>query len=369
MILSTPRKETLGQVMRIYKAVPRDSPLPALSGIHVAANRNTGSVQLTATNLETTARATIRADVSESGETVVNAKLLVGMLTKIDGETVSMKLKDNRLTVAGEKSRYDISVTPGLEFPDSEIYPPDESVSVVGLKKLIESASFAASHEPIGNAQHPTYCCVKLTMDENGIRAAASDGYRIIESKGDADARGDGSLLVSARALETLASVSSRSDVFELGVSDDGKRAVFFDGTLLYASRLVEGRYFDVDGLFSSFDSAVSTTIDAEELKNAMLGVLAIDGKRGVLELTFTDGAVRLLREEDESRADVTIKAETPSYDESFYYTASLFAETVKTLKGKLTLDVAKNGLLRVICGNIRYIQLPRSKNTAAKAA
>jgi DNA polymerase III sliding clamp (beta) subunit (PCNA family) len=368
MMITTQRKETLEQVKRIYKVVPRNSPLPALSGIHVSADKNTG-LHFTATNLETTARATIRADVETGGETVVNAALLAGMLTKLDGETVRMKLAENRLSVIGEKARYDVSAMPCFDFPETAIYPPENHVSVKGLKKLIESAAFAASRETPGGSAHPTSCCVKLILDENGIRAAACDGYRLIEAQGDAEAKGEQSLLVPARALETLASISSNTDVFELGVSDDGKRAVFFDGTLLFAARLIEGSFCDVDGLFSSFNSAVSATLDAGDLKNAMAGMTAIDGKRGILELAFTDGAVRLLREEDGSRAGVTIAAETPPYEKPLCYTASLLAETVKHLKGELTLDVADNGMLRILCDGVRYIQLARTVNSAEKAA
>jgi DNA polymerase-3 subunit beta len=369
MMITTQRKETLEQVKRIYKVVPRNSPLPSLSGIHISADENTGSLQLTATNLETTARATIRADVEVGGETVINAALLAGMLAKLDGETVSMKLEGNRLSVIGEKARYDVSTMPCFDFPETALRVPDEPVSVKGLKKLIESSAFAASRETPGGSAHPALCCVKLILDESGIRAAACDGYRLIEAQGDADAKGGQSLLVPTRALETLASVASNTDVFELGVSDDGKRAVFFDGTLLFAARLIEGSFCDVDGLFSSFNSAVSATLDAEDLKSAMSGMTAIDGKRGILELTFTDGAVRLLREEDGSRADVTIAAETPPYEKPFSYTASLLAETVKHMKGELTLDVADNGMLRILCGGVRYIQLARTANSAEKAA
>ena len=67
---------------------------------------------------------------------------------------------------------------------------------------------------------------------------------------GDKQCKGQIELLLPARSLKVLASLSNDSDVYEMGVT--GKSLVFWSGTLLFSARLVEGKFPNTSGIFDS---------------------------------------------------------------------------------------------------------------------
>ena len=75
-------------VSNVSRAVCAKSPIPALDGILLKAQE--GQLQLTGYDLELGIVTTIEAKTEQQGELVLSAKLLLDIIRRIPGETVSI---------------------------------------------------------------------------------------------------------------------------------------------------------------------------------------------------------------------------------------------------------------------------------------
>jgi len=85
------RAELLSTAQRAAAIAPADSPLESLRGTLLEANAATGTLTLTATNLETALEQSLSCPTAEDDALVVDAKLLAGMLERLPGDTVELK--------------------------------------------------------------------------------------------------------------------------------------------------------------------------------------------------------------------------------------------------------------------------------------
>ena len=97
-------------VSNVSRAVCTKSPIPALEGILLKAEEN--QLQLTGYDLELGIVTTIEAKIEQPGEIVLSARLLLDIIRRIPGETVSCSTDDKYLaTIRGGASEFTI---PGL---------------------------------------------------------------------------------------------------------------------------------------------------------------------------------------------------------------------------------------------------------------
>jgi DNA polymerase III sliding clamp (beta) subunit (PCNA family) len=374
MKFTSNRKAMLEAVKKAYRAIGKS--LPMLGELHLHTDAGTGAVRITGTDMETAIRAAARADVQCSGAVAVDAKLLAGILGKLRGEDVGFESPDKHtVSISSGTAVFKLAVMDAANYPKPEIPIPGETVAVSGLKRLIEATSFAAETGTPGGGSRPQLRCVKLTLDGRGIRATASDGYRAVETAGDPEATGDFSVLIPAQSLRTLASISGDKDVHQFGISPTGKHAVFSDGMVLFSTRICEAEYFNTDAIFDSFTSVISAEMEAGKLKSAVSNATALADKSDILELSFRDGEIYLRCETRHGAASTSLPASVTQTDDKaqsgyvYCYSSRLLSECVKVLDGVLTLDVNNTGMLRILRGGTRYIQLPTRRRSKADKA
>jgi DNA polymerase III sliding clamp (beta) subunit (PCNA family) len=364
MTFTANRKTLLDAARKAYRAVGKSPPI--LTTLHIRADSGAGVVRVTGTDYDTAIRSTVHADVENSGEAAVGARLLIGILEKMRGDDVRFWAPDvHTVTMSSGTAEFNLSAMPASAYPNVEIPIPGETVAVSGLKRLIEATAFAAEAGEPGGGPRPYTRCVKLTLDDSGIRAAATDGYRIAETTGDPEAAGSFSALIPAQSMKTLASMSGNNDVHQFGVSAEGKSAVFFDGTTLFSTRIVESEQLNIDNVFNAFKSAISAEIEADKLKSAVRNVTALASGSDALELIFRDGDISLRCKSGDSIAATSVPAavtlsDNPAlYDDAHCYSSKLLSECAKTLNGTVRLDMGENGMLMLRHGSTRYIQIP----------
>lgn len=307
-------------------------------------------------------RVSLFASIEESGELIINSQLLLELLNKLNGDEVSFELLNgNTVCITGGVTNFNISVMPGAKYPRIAMPMPGSTVAVSGIPSLIASTVFAASREPIGQAATPQFCCINLTLQEDGIRAAAIDGRRVAQTHGDRESVGNFSMLISATAATTLASLAGEKDVFALGVTGEGlgKTASFYDGTLLFVARIVDGNFPDVDNLYERNATLVSAVVDAKELLRAIVNVAAISSDTDQVTITIGNGKLTLRCATLHGIAEASIDVPTTDAPEvTFHYVAKRVIDCVKAYKGSVTLALCTSGALLMKCGDSRYLQL-----------
>lgn len=371
MLAHVKRQEMLTLAYQAAKAVPRaaGAQADAIKGIHMEADSRRSMLTLTATNYEVAIRTSMAASVEESGSCVVSASLFPEVIAKLPEEDVDLETSESgRLTIRSGNSCFHLAVLTGDRYPMPELPFPDDTLPVSGLCSLARNTVFAAAED---GSQSPPLKCIQLHIGPEGLKASASNGFCVMEADGDKACRGQSELLLPARSLKVLASISRDSDVYEMGLA--GKSLVFWSGTLLFSARLVEGRFPEVGKLLAQFKGQYSVHLDAEELRQAIKSVAAVAEQNARIELVFGEHEVILSAESACGKSSAPVKALVLSAPATpFYYNYKKLLEYLSLAKGKITLEFDRSGLLAIRPGSTRYLQSPMrplAKAVSGKAA
>ena len=375
MIVNAKRKELFSQAKKAAKAAPAEHTLRELSGIHLVADDRAGVIRMTGTNLETAIRSTMPAAVERAGNAVINAALFLDILEKLPGEDAYMELRSNDVMfIRSGTAEYFISVMQSSNYPKIDIPFPGDTVSVKGLKSLINRSLFSVKTD----SPKTVYHCLKFVIGEDGLRVIGSNGFCAVQLKGDPECVGNISMLIPASSLKMLAAIADDNDVFELGVmgsNGDIKTAVFSDGTTLFSARLMEGEFVDTDKLFSGIEPVTSVRLSADKLRSALDLAAGLHSEHGGVEISVGSGGLDLRSEAEHGSFVSHIDAMIDNAaNAQYYYISKNLLGCSRSLKGEVTLCFSKNKLLAVYGGDIRYIQsgakpgtkVPADEKTAA---
>ena len=172
-------------------------------------------------------------------------------------------------------------------------------------------------------------------------------------------------MLLPAAALKILAATAKDDIVYQFGASEN--TAVFYDGEILLTTRNVTGELPDFDTVTKLFAGQTSATLDADAFKSAAKSVSAVAGSGERIELIIADGEVTLKCASRDGNAGMSVPAEINGSAEPRYYPPKQLLGFAETLRGSVTLEVGKDGLLLMRHGHTRYVQV--SIRNPAKAA
>jgi DNA polymerase III sliding clamp (beta) subunit (PCNA family) len=298
LLVHVNHSEFLGAVKKASCAAAREGSVLPLRGLLIEADKREGLIRLTSSDTAVSISTAMPARIGESGAAVIaNIRLLLDYLAiKPQGE-LSLALDQNgrALTIGNDtgNARLDIRTFPESEYPKPDIPMPGETVYVAGLKSLIAKTAFVASGSEIGGISKN----VRLTLTGDGITAEAVSSFTVAKSKGDPEARGGVSLLIPAEALKILGHISDNKDVFELGIAgsgENGKTAVFFDGTTLFTARLTEGKFPDTEAFLSTVAEAFRAKVRAKDFLSALGCATVPASPKDPVEISFAGSEMRL---------------------------------------------------------------------------
>lgn len=366
MLAHIKRDDLLRLSKQAALAVPRNTTIKELQGIHLEADEGNSMLTLTATNLEITIRASMGAVVERPGNTVIDARLLTDIVSKLSKDSdLDMELeRGGQLAIRSGHTHYLLNVLSGDKYPMPELPFPDDTIPVTGVQSLVRKTAFAAAD----GENAPLMSCIKISLGPDGLRGVSTNGFCIMEAKGDENCKGATELLIPAHSLAALAAISRDSDVYEMGLA--GKSIVFWNGELLFSARLMEGKYPNTKILFDSFQAKYSVNLSAEELASAVLSASVVAPENSRIEVAFGEHAIRVSAGEDRERATVPVKALVLSAPgQPFYYNYKTLLQYLRLVKGKVTLDFDERGLLAIRAGATQYIQSPlRAPKQAAQS-
>jgi DNA polymerase III sliding clamp (beta) subunit (PCNA family) len=359
MKLEINRKIMLEAAKSAAKVAPTNSPLEVLNSILIEANEDTGEVFLTATNFEVSIQLKIRASVWEGGETLIYPRMLVDMMSKLDGEFVVLAAESpNLLKIIGGRCTYNIKCLPTKSYPKPTMPFPEECVILTGVCSLVKRTTFAVSED----GHRPALQCVSVKFKDNAVHAVACDSSRIMMIKDTADPTEEREFLIPGRALQLLALVSSDTDVFEVG--DIGNEIVFMRGDMIFTIRkLATDGFVDIDAMVQKLKPAYTAVAESGELREA-LKFASIGAKAGThprpVNLVLADGEIILRRDSEFSESTTAISANVSAAtpDAGFHYNVFNLLKLFQVIHGRVKLMIDEKGFLMIKTRNEVYCQV-----------
>ena len=283
----------LAQALSIVShAVSSRSTLTILENILISTEQD--QVCLSATNLELGLRYWIPAQIEEEGSITVPAKMFTDLVNTLPADTVHMTVNDanQTLTVRCQKLDTKIRGIEASEFPPMPEYDETEAVpfEMPEMKKMINQVAFAAAVDD----NRPVLHGVKMSVNENVLAMAATDGYRIAIKK---IILKEGlpepvSAIIPASALRELARISNANDKVVYMAFCGGKSQVIFhlENAELISS-LIAGEFINYEAIVpTSFKTTTVVSTAALQSACSQAGVIARENKNLIkMNIRITD--------------------------------------------------------------------------------
>lgn len=277
----------------VARGLPARPPVPVLAGVLVEAD-DEGSLTLSAFDYEVSAKVTVPADVSESGEVLVLGRLLADISRNLPAKPIDVSTDGGKVGVVCGSSRFSLREMPVADYPTLPS-APSASGTVAGdvFTQAVAQVSVAADR---GDTL-PILTGVRMEIDGDKMTLLATDRYRLAMreltwSPGTPDA--SHVALIPARQLSDTAKALGASGSVELELGDGGDGLIGFEaGRRRTTTRLLDGEYPKVTSIFpTSVETAA--VIDTASLEEAVKRVALVAERNTPILLKFTDGQVTI---------------------------------------------------------------------------
>ena len=232
----------------VSKAVSPRSPIPALEGILLKAE----GFQLTLTgyDLEMSITTTIEANVRQSGEMVLSAKLLGDMVRRLpSGEITICTNESGNATIKGGVAEFDILAMSSSDYPELPNHGADHTLTIQAgvLRDMIEKTLYAVSRDD----KKPAHTGELFAIEPDRLTVVALDGYRLAIVERPVRAEKSIRIIVPEKTLTEVNKLLGEEDQ-EVRISANRRFVVFHAGSYTILSRLIEGEFLNYASVIPS---------------------------------------------------------------------------------------------------------------------
>ncbi len=256
MFIKNLDKEILLKPLQIVIGiVEKKQTLPILSNVLIE-NLN-GKLRFTATDLEIQITTTIDIDPEnrQNEAITVSGKKLQEILRILpDQSKVSIELKDNKVQINANKSRFSLQTLPSQDFPKLNSQLENTRKIVLAqkeLKSLLLSVQYAMAQQDVRYYLNG----VLLIAEGNKLKAVATDGHRLAyNAKSIKDNFEKQEIILPRKAIIELSKLLTDTDEnIELEFSQQQAKATFSDITLV--TKVIDGKFPDYERVIPKYDT------------------------------------------------------------------------------------------------------------------
>ena len=266
---------------------------PELLGIMIDVDT---SITLTGSDLETSTKAILKADIAAKGKVLVPGRLLAEIARSLPNKPITFVLDGTRVLVTAGSAKFTLPTLSVNEYPNLPELPETAG--------LIASDVFATAVNQVAIAAGkddslPTLTGVHIEINKNTITLAATDRYRLAVRELTWQAK-DGSIesntLVRARTLSDAAkSLTNHSQVtLALSPTQANEKLIGFVSDLkTMTSRTLDGTFPPFKHLLPT-DSVAQATIEVAPFLDSVRRVALVTDKTVPLRLIFSHNSLQL---------------------------------------------------------------------------
>lgn len=281
MIISVSQPNLAQALSVVSHAVSSRSPLTILENILITTEQD--RICLSGTNLELGIRYWIPAEIHEAGSITLPAKMFTDLVNTMPADTVSLSLNESNqtVTVRCQKLVTDIRGIEASEFPPMSEFDASQAVSFAmpEMKKMIGQVAFAAAVDD----SRPVLHGVKMSVNDNVLSMAATDGYRIAINK---IILAEGfeeplSAIIPAAALRELARIAGPNDkTVAMAFCGEKTQVIFHLDNAELISSLIAGEFINYEAIVpTSFKTTTIVSTAAMQSACSQANVIARENK------------------------------------------------------------------------------------------
>jgi DNA polymerase-3 subunit beta len=284
------------------RALPVRPSAPVLAGLMIEAGSidGTDGLQLSTFDYETSARATLNADVSDEGRALVSGRLLADICRSLPNKPVEMAVEGAKVTLTCGSARFSLQTMPVEDYPTLPAMPESKGkVKSELFAHAVGQAVTAAGRDDM----LPVLTGVRIEMDGSSISMLATDRFRLSQRELEWDPSTSdisAAALVPAKVLaDTAKSLTGGSEIsIALSSSGSGEGIIGFEGSAgggvrRTTTRLLDGEFPKVRSLFPS-EHLTTARVDRTVLVDAVKRVALVAERNTAVQLAFSDSVLTL---------------------------------------------------------------------------
>jgi DNA polymerase-3 subunit beta len=271
----TCKQQELSRALAIVNhAISSRSTLPILSHILLSATEK--GLELSATNLEIGIHCWIEAQVRVKGNIAVPARVTTDFVSSLPVGEVELTTAQDEDSVHVKSTRSS-AIIRGMDATEFPIIPGAENgtdpitLEATLLKKAIAEVAFAAAQDDA----RPILTSVLVRVQNEQMTLVSSNGFclamRRLSLPGYGETYDD--LLIPARTLQELARILPSTGDVQMIVTPDRSQVLFHTEQIDLVSRLIEGTYFNVNGILPK-DYTTRAVIETKEFAATLRSVV-----------------------------------------------------------------------------------------------
>ena len=225
----------------VSRAITNRSAIPVLEGIYLKAEGF--NLTLTGYDMEMGITTTIECNVLVPGETVLEAKLLLSMVSRMPAGDVRIELTDEgQAIISGGVAEFEIPAMNASDYPSLPVTGADNTMTIPTsmMRELIEKTIYAVSQDD----KKPAHTGELFVIEPGSLTIVALDGYRLAIIQRDVECTRDIRIIIPAKTLQELLKIMGGPD--DPVKSDANRRyVVFTTNGYTIMSRLIEGEFLN----------------------------------------------------------------------------------------------------------------------------
>ena len=287
------RDSLVDAVNWVSKSISNRPITTALLGIVIDTSEE---ITLSGSDLETSAKAKFKAEVSQKGKVLVPGRLLAEISRALPAKPVSFVLEGTRVLVSAGSAKFTLPTLPLSEYPTlPELPAASGSLNSDLFATAVNQVAIAAGKDD----SLPTLTGVFVEINKNQITLAATDRYRLAVREltwSAQDANIETTSLLRARTLADAAKslIGSTQVVIALAPSTTNEKLVGFisEGKTM-TSRVLDGSFPPFRHLLPN-ESTADAIIEVAPFLDSVRRVALVTDKTVPLRLNFSNNTLQL---------------------------------------------------------------------------
>ncbi|HPT39766.1 MAG TPA: DNA polymerase III subunit beta [Candidatus Omnitrophota bacterium] len=236
------KNQLVNAIQTVQNIITSKSSLPILSNILIEAQ--TGTLKLTATDLDIGITCVIPVDIQEAGAITIPAKRFSDIVKEFPVEVVNVtSKKNNQVTIESDLCQFKIMGLVKEEFPKLPEFKDKKAIKIdQGIfKQMLALTAFAVSLDETRYVLNG----ILFKINKGLLTLVSTDGKRlaIAERKLAVESDVDISMIVPLKTIQELN--RNLKDGGELSLVVSSNQALFDLGNIGVVSRLIEGEFPD----------------------------------------------------------------------------------------------------------------------------
>lgn len=265
----------LKQLQVLGGIINNNNTLPILDNFLFDLDGN--SLNVSASDLETTVRSKLDVESSEKGSVCIPARLLLDTLKTFPEQPLTFTVEDNNtVEISSNHGKYALAYANGADFPSPVELRDPSSTTVMGdvLSTAISKTIFASGNDDL----RPVMSGVYFQLDSDSLTFVATDAHKLVKySRTDLNTENPASFIMPKKPLNLLKSILAGSED-EVVIEYNDSNAKFLFGHTELICRLIDGKYPNYEAVIPS-ENPNKLTIDRNQFLTSVKRVSIFSNK------------------------------------------------------------------------------------------